>query len=418
MSSFDRIFLNDRSFRYLRDFVSENTDPDIKVDQAFSVHRSKGKDFITVSNYVGVIELRDHTTIEILPKIHLPGEGSSVEATRRIFLRMLRTLRDSPFASIDQAHLKSRRFPVLEVFISAFLNELELLCKRGLKQYYVNISENSPFLKGRIDFPGHLRNNLVNRERFYISYDIFSQDIPHNRIIRSTLDHLSKLSRLPSNQTTIRSFIWIFDKVNPSSSYHSDLSHIDGSKSRLYQHYDKVLRWARVFLLGESFTNFRGNNLNRAILFPMERIFEDYVAAMFRRHCTDYEVIAQDRRHHLVEQHKGGRKFRLRPDLVLRKEGQVKFVIDTKWKIIDETAPERNYDISQADMYQLFAYGKKYSGSTQPILMLIYPAHERLTRELVFEYETEGLRLVVGGWDLGDNKWLEGRIFRPIFFYQ
>ena len=51
------------------------------------------------------------------------------------------------------------------------------------------------------------------------------------------------------------------------------------------------------------------------------------------------------------------RPFRLKPDVVLmRPHGQVRFILDAKWKRIDPNAP--NHGVSQADAYQLFAYGR------------------------------------------------------------
>jgi len=35
------------------------------------------------------------------------------------------------------------------------------------------------------------------------------------------------------------------------------------------------------------------------------------------------------------------------------------FILDTKWKILDEN--DKNKGVSQADMYQMFAYSKKYA---------------------------------------------------------
>jgi len=66
---FDCIYLDDRSFQSLKNFVAENNDPALEIEQAFSLQRKKGKDFISIKNYVGVIETRQGTVIEILPKI-------------------------------------------------------------------------------------------------------------------------------------------------------------------------------------------------------------------------------------------------------------------------------------------------------------------------------------------------------------
>ena len=45
------------------------------------------------------------------------------------------------------------------------------------------------------------------------------------------------------------------------------------------------------------------------------------------------------------------------------------FIYDTKWKILDKS--KNNYGISQADMYQMYAYHKKYDNAQS--VTLIYP---------------------------------------------
>ena len=395
--SFNEIYISPKSFENLRNFVSENIDDDVEVDNAFSIHRKKAKDFIRIKNYVGVIETRDHTSIEILPKIYIENSTDEKIETRKVFLRMLRHLRNSPFKSIDRAQLKTARFPVLEIFINTFLEELEILIKRGVRKHYVNKNENVKFLKGSLDFSKQIQYNLIHKERFFVHYDEFSSDIPQNRIVKSCLIYLSKKSRSPKNRIKISNFLSLFDEISESRHIVKDFIAIQDS-NRLFTHYDQVLKWAKVFLKGESFTNFKGNSLNKAILFPMERIFEDYVGHGFKKYWDGYDVSLQDREKSLVDSHKGASKFSLRPDIVLS-NSESRIVLDTKWKLIDQEQSNKNYGISQADMYQLFAYGKKYidrRGDMTPQLVLLYPRHSLFTSPLEhFEYDNNLMLRVI-----------------------
>ena len=84
------------------------------------------------------------------------------------------------------------------------------------------------------------------------------------------------------------------------------------------------------------------------------------------------QVKAQDRGYYLFDKPK---RFRLRPDIVVRgtdddEHGIV--IMDTKWKRLNAD-PATNYGISQQDMYQMYAYAKKYHTSK---ICLIYPYHE------------------------------------------
>ena len=182
------------------------------------------------------------------------------------------------------------------------------------------------------------------------------------------------------------------DNVQESKNIHKDLNQIN-HLNRLFSDYSKILPWTKVFLLGESFTNFKGNNVNKAILFPMERIFEDYIGSGFKRFCTDAEVTLQEKKMALVNKHNGGKMFRLKPDIVI--SGNQHLVMDTKWKIIDQSKTRENYKISQSDMYQLFAYGKKYTSylNAAPGLILLYPKQVSFDKPLSDFYYEENLKL-------------------------
>jgi len=379
----------DKDFKSLIHFILDNGD---SSDHALSYFRKKGKKVIRFNNYVGVVETQNGFTIEVLPKIDYPKD---IGEQRRIFLSMLRHLKNSPFRSISEAHLKTQKFPVFEIFITAFLAEMDQLVRKGMKRAYREKEENLNCARGKIHFPGQITHNIVHREKFYVHYDEFSLDIPQNRILKSTFRYLLQRSRLYQNKIRLKQYLLMWDSIPFSENIEYDLQHIN-SLSRLYTHYERPLQWARVFLKGESFTNFRGKSINTALLFPMERIFEDYVAAMFRRYFPDQDMAIriQHRKKYLVDQHKDKPKFQLIPDILIDRDSKPIAILDTKWKAIDQNAPEDNYGISQADMYQLFAYGSKYEGN--PKLFLIYPASAYFQKELApFSYIKNKLELRV-----------------------
>lgn len=404
---FDCIYLEKKDFCNLRDFVTENRDVTVEIEETFSFTRSGGKEVIRIRNYVGIIETKSKTIVEVLPKIYLGAgtrtEDEEVRQTRLIFLRMLRYLRDAPFKKIDEAHLRITRFPILEVFISSFLSELDLLVKQGINKHYVSQEINHSILKGRLLFHEQIRQNLIHPERFFIHYEEFSENIPQNRIIKSALSKISTKSRSIINQNLIRQFLFILDEIPLSEDIETDLAACR-QKNRLFSHYQQVLTWSSVFLKDQSFTNFRGKHINQAILFPMERIFEDYVAAGFKKYLKEYSIVTQEKKHHLVDFHIDAPKFRLKPDIVLRNDNTI-FIIDSKWKLIEESSPQKNYGISQQDMYQLFGYGEKYHDKEclMTRLFLLYPKYERFGEKLpIFTYK-EGMQLEVLPFDLSTS---------------
>jgi len=147
--------------------------------------------------------------------------------------------------------------------------------------------------------------------------------------------------------------------------------------NRSMSHYEQALVWCDVFLRGSSFTAFTGKDIAIALLFPMEKIFESYVATKLRRMYDDAIVYTQDGTYSLFD---SPRKFNLRPDIVM-KHHEKPVILDTKWKMLSSS--NSNYGISQSDMYQMYAYSKKYDAGR---VILIYPLPERLREEDIKPY--------------------------------
>jgi 5-methylcytosine-specific restriction enzyme subunit McrC len=163
----------------------------------------------------------------------------------------------------------------------------------------------------------------------------------------------------------------IFSDVEPSSNYDADFSRI--VLDRNTKAYSNALNWARIFLQRKSFTSFSGSTVSMALLFPMEKLFECYIATLLRRELTPkgYTVSTQDRGYYLFDSPK---KFSLRPDIVVKDKKENIYILDTKWKVLNSNF-SANYGISQSDMYQMYAYHKKYETNSCSVsgVIVIYP---------------------------------------------
>lgn len=118
---------------------------------------------------------------------------------------------------------------------------------------------------------------------------------------------------------------------------------------------------------------FSGKTSARAMLFPMETVYESYIARQMQKaFCPDgWAVSVQDKKHCLFTEPR--KQFALRPDIVLTREHRI-IVMDTKWKRLSNDE-NRNYGISQRDMYQMYAYSKKYGTSE---IWLLYPTNSEM----------------------------------------
>ena len=329
-------------------------------------------DIISVNNYVGLIQMQNSYQIQILPKIDFGIDShNGNEETKRVFLRMLRSMKDFPSKVFNDANMKMDRMTLYEIFINMYLQEVRSLVKHGIKSAYVAREDNLKFYKGKLVVNEQVKQNAAHGERFYVRYDEYLVDRAENRLVKATLLKLQSITGSAENQKEIRQLLTAFEMVSPSVNYQKDFSRVVIDRNT--KDYDMLMRWSRVFLLNKSFTTFSGGHNARALLFPMEKVFESYVAQQLKKVLLDmdWEVSTQDRGYYLFDL---PRQFALRPDIVITRQDGSKIILDTKWKSLVDR-PQLNYGISQADMYQMYVYAKKYE---TPEIWLLYPVNEEM----------------------------------------
>ena len=346
-------------------------------------------------NYVGIIETRRGTVIEILPKIDLSPGGD--EDTRRVFMTMLRHSRGLGQAQLDGASIRAvRHLDMFEAFVHIFLTSVALLTRRGLARTYRTREANLPRLRGRILFPRHVRENLADRSRFYVGYDEFTADRPANRLIHLALRRLAAVVRHPANRQRVHQLRIMFSDVPTSTNLDDDWARHRVDRSM--RHYDAVMPWVGLFLFGHGLATFSGPHVSRAFLFPMEEVFEDFVTAAVRRHQQRFAVRGQGPKRHLATDAADRPVFGLKPDIALLERGQVRFILDAKWKRLDPG--KRNHGVSQADAYQLFAYGKRYGCRR---VVLVYPRTTQFRETVRFRFAgDEEMELACFPFDVSD----------------
>lgn len=404
--------LPEDTFDALEQFVLSNNNKSTDALDLMGVSARKGVGhIITAKNFVGVISMKDGTTIEIYPKIYSKTADNGKEDTRvkKLLVDMLKTLRNSPFKSLQTANVNIEKMRVFEIFIRMYIDEVFFIVKRGLKSNYETIESNESVFKGKLRVSEQLRHNYAHKEKSFVEYDEFNINRVENKILKATLQYLYGCSVSMKNKNDIKTLLNYFVEVESSVDYSVDFAKIVPERNT--KDYETALLWSRVFLMGKSFTSFSGSEVAFALLFPMETLFESYVAAQLKKLLkgTEYKLSAQDKTYHLFEE--PGKKFQLRPDIVIRNHSEI-VIMDTKWKVLSDR--KANYGISQADMYQMYAYQKKYGASS---VTLLYPLTDKVAGRHI-EYKSEdGVTVRVRFVDLYDVNAFEGIVIENGFIH-
>ena len=396
--------LDKSDFSALLSLLNEVDESAPEIQKFFSYSRPYGREQLKVQNYVGVIQTRNGTHIEILPKL---ARHSDISSARALLVRMLVELQDSPFRTGTISSLNAHKMPLFELLMSQFLGHVMDIIHKGLVRTYVECTDNLVYLRGKLELAVQTRLNAARAGVFHCTYDEYAIDRPINRLVKGALQVVSRLSQDEANIQLCREALYVFDDVPASRNVDQDFRNM--RRDRLMQHYLPALPSCWMILKNMNPLTQSGERKAISMLFPMERVFEDYVAAKLPGQLGGWRVRTQVAGKSLVQQHRTRQIFALRPDLLLENSNR-RIVADTKWKLLNQADRANKYGITQADIYQLFAYCKKYlPDQALKIVILIYPLSERFDRPLEpFWYRENEEVLYVLPYDLQKDELVTG----------
>lgn len=362
-----------------------------------SLLQIENRRWLKLDSYVGVLQTPCGTVIEVLPKITEDVGDTAANDSRQILIKMLKTALDLPVRTADKADIQLFEHSLLEWIMKEFISALDHLIKRGLRFDYHRIEEEQRYLRGQLNINKQLRQSPGREHIFNIRHDLFLPDRPENRLLKTALMRVCKLTQHPNTWRLAHEIAGILSEVPASKNTRNDFQ--QWRNDRLMAHYQPVRPWCELVLGQHMPLAMQGSTQGISLLFPMEKLFESFVEKKLRKlMAVPYSLKSQAASQSLC-MHDKGHMFQLRPDLVVIKGNSICAVLDTKWKLLNGTDKANKYGLNQSDFYQLFAYGHKYLQG-QGKMMLVYPQTSTFKDALpVFSYSAE-LSLWVVPFDL------------------
>jgi len=309
---------------------------------------------IKFKQFVGVIQV-DGLTIEILPKIDNHNGDEAV--WQKALIEMLQVTKKLKIQNVDQANVNRQNIHLLDLYFEWFLNEVKTLIHQGLiKQYYKETS-NVKTLKGKLEFSGHINKNLVHKERFYTTHQIYDKDHLVHQILHKALNIIEKCTKGNYLYSKCKTVLLDFPEVKNISVTESTFSKI--SKNRKTAPYETALNIAKFIILNYAPNISSGSENMLALLFDMNSLWEEYILVRLKQSDREVIVYGQQSTHFW-------NGISIRPDIVIEKD-KLKFIIDTKWKNISYNKP------STHDLRQMYVYNDYWKSSKA---MLLYPSNK------------------------------------------
>ncbi len=312
---------------------------------------------VKFKEYVGVLQI-DDLTIEVLPKTDKNTKNNEEEKWRGVLIEMLKQSGVLKVTAPSTANLKLRRNHILDLYFELFLNEVERLLHEGLIKRYRRKEENLHSLKGKLLTSKNVQHNAIHKERFYCEYTVYDMHHVINKILYKTLLLLKKINSSPSLVSRIGNLLLNFPEMDDLKVTDSTFNKI--LYDRKTQRYKEALNIAELLLLNYHPDVQTGRKHVLALMFDMNLLWEKYVFnQLYPLTKKGFKINEQ------VGKHFWGirNKRNIIPDIVVKHDNET-FILDTKWKVIEDAKP------SMDDIQQMFAYNMVFAATKS---ILLYP---------------------------------------------
>lgn len=367
-SSLEHAYISESAFNHLCKLLGS-----FKADGT-RLFELAGRKKIKLDQYVGIIETPCGVIIEILPKhieiTSIEDKQEIINKERNLLQNMLKVSLHLPYREAGSANLKNFRHPLHEWVITQFLKAFKTLVQKGLRFDYNRVQEDQKFLRGQLRYVKHMRQSPTQKHIFPIEHDIYELNRAENRLIKTALEIVCKKTNDASNWKMAHELQLMTHEIPKSDAIQQDFK--KWQSNRLLTLYDNIKPWTELILGKYIPVATQGNWHGMSLLFPMEKLFEYYVAYHLRRELKAWDVKTQFSSQHICK-YDGKPIFRLRPDIhIENKETKKKVVLDTKWKLLNQNDIQNRFGLKDSDIQQMFAYSYFYLKHTSEVI-LIYP---------------------------------------------
>lgn len=261
--------------------------------------------------------------------------------------------------------------------------QTETALRHGFLQGYYPADDASYVMRGRLRENAQVRRHHGRVLPLEVRFDDFTTDIPENQILLAAVTRM--LDVLGLSAESRRRLHALHNRLGAAASPVLTDTLPYWQPNRLNERYHAALRLAEAVWHATPPEYGRGSLAVNGFLFPMEKVFEDFVAAAFGEHLPGVGGGSTEAQYHCHLD--AARTASMWLDLVWWRDGRIRAVIDAKYK---QDKGSRN-----PQLYQMMAY---CAALGVPRAHLIYAEGEATPRR--YEIPGPGIAIVAHSLDL------------------
>ncbi len=350
--------------------------------------------------WVGSMQVKDRQ-IEVRPKIE-SVEGADTEVNLAELL-IRSGVMDAEFREVASLADRATAFELLALW---YARKISKECNRGLSRGYVEIKDNIPSKRGRIDFSNEWKNKAQKKMLLACGFDEHSEDNQLNRILKAGLRAaLSHQARLPECRMALGNTLKLLDGITDVTITPQIVSTF--KLERKDARFKPLLKLAARFISNKRHQDVRSSDASAgteglSLMWSAWRLFESFVFrelsgdnadSVLKLPAEKWMIRNQVAGRHMIRREgtDRGTDYVLKPDIVIYdQQGKPVVICDTKWKYDTRTSEEDDatlikgkkgkYIVKKSDLYQMFAYSRYYATKDfTPSIALIYPSQNKAT---------------------------------------
>ena len=288
--------------------------------------------------------------------------------------------------------------------------------KRGLGKEYVEQSESLSTIKGRIEITDSIKARSIHNKQLVCSYDIFSVNSYMNRVIKTTLEILSRVDISKSRKKELRKLLVYFADVDTLNVHCINWNQ---QYNRNNQTYRMLAAVCYLVIKGLLQTNSDGNTKLMDFVDEqrMSRLYEKFILEYYIKEFPQLKVTASQIPWIVDDDYKTMLPI-MQTDIMLEHRGKV-LIIDAKYYSHNTQTQFDVHTMHSSNLYQIFTYVKNKEAELKNVPhevsgMLLYARTDELIQpENV--YHMSGNKISVSTLDLNcDFNDIKGKLNRIV----
>jgi 5-methylcytosine-specific restriction enzyme subunit McrC len=239
---------------------------------------------------------------------------------------------------------------------------------------------------------------MGNRHKLPCVFDSFQYDNHFNRIVKYVSTILKDFTKKPQTKRNLDEILFILDEAEYTPATPEDCEKV--VLNPIYTEFKTILDNCKMFLSSLSIYKWKDEYSVFALLIPTEKLFENFIYSTLKLNAIpQISNVSRSRpgRSHLVRQTPSQvhNRYRMKNDIVVKLQDKSYILFDTKYKKIyntnlqEEEDIDPDYNISQADIYQMVSYAVGSGISDIGLIYPVLPFEPQINELPVYEIKDE-----------------------------